>query len=52
MPKRQLSTGNRQLSPVAVDADALDAFKATGPGWQTRINAVLRDAVAHGVVMA
>jgi uncharacterized protein (DUF4415 family) len=48
MPKRQLSTGNRQLSPVAVDA--LDGFKAIGPGWQTRINAVLRDAVAHGVV--
>ena len=33
-----------------VDADVLDAFKATGPGWQTRINAVLRDAVVHGVV--
>jgi hypothetical protein len=31
------------------DADVLDAFKATGPGWQTRINAALRDAVAHGV---
>ena len=54
-------TGNRQLSPVAVkrptlnmrvDADVLDAFKATGPGWQTRINAVLRDAVAHGMVKA
>ena len=47
MLKRQLSTGNRQLSPVAVDA--LDAFKAIGLGWQTRINAVLRDALAHGV---
>ena len=35
---------------MRVDADVLDAFKATGPGWQTRINAVLRDAVAHGVV--
>lgn len=33
---------------MRVDADVLDAFKATGPGWQTRINAVLRDAVAHG----
>lgn len=37
---------------MRVDADVLDAFKATGPGWQTRINAVLRDAVAHGVVKA
>ena len=35
---------------MRVDADVLDAFKATGPGWQTRINALLRDAVAHGVV--
>ena len=32
-----------------LDADVLDAFKATGPGWQTRINAILRDAVAHSV---
>ena len=37
---------------MRVDADVLDAFKATGPGWQTRINAVLRDAVAHGVTKA
>ncbi len=35
---------------MRVDAQVLEAFKATGPGWQTRINAVLRDAVAHGVV--
>jgi uncharacterized protein (DUF4415 family) len=35
---------------MRVDADVLDAFKATGAGWQTRINTVLRDAVAHGVV--
>lgn len=35
---------------MRVDADVLDAFKATGPGWQTRINAALRDAVAHGMV--
>lgn len=35
-----------------IDADILDASKATGPGWQSSINAVLRDAVAHGVVKA
>ena len=34
---------------MRVDAEVLDAFKATGPGWQARINTVLRDAVAHGV---
>jgi uncharacterized protein (DUF4415 family) len=35
---------------MRVDADVLDAFKATGQGWQTRINAVLRDAVVQGAV--
>ena len=37
---------------MRVDPDVLDAFKATGQGWQTRINAVLRNAVAHGDVKA
>jgi len=35
---------------MRVDVDVLDAFKATGPGWQTRVNALLRDAVASGKV--
>jgi len=34
---------------MRVDAEVIDASKATWPGWQTRINAVLRDALAHGV---
>lgn len=33
---------------MRVDADVLQAFKATGPGWQTRINKLLREAVASG----
>lgn len=33
---------------MRVDADVLDACKASGPGWQTRINALLRDAVRRG----
>ena len=28
---------------MRVDAEVLAAFKATGPGWQTRINAALKD---------
>lgn len=53
--KQATTTRGRGRPPVSVklnmrvDADVLDAFKATGPGWQTRINAVLRKAVAHGV---
>jgi uncharacterized protein (DUF4415 family) len=30
----------------------LDLTKATGQGWQTRINAALREAVAHGLTKA
>ena len=34
---------------MRIDPDVLNAFKATGPGWQTRINTALRDAVEHGI---
>jgi len=27
---------------LRLDADLLDWFRAQGPGWQTRMNAVLR----------
>ena len=29
-------------TPIRFDADIVDAFKATGKGWQTRMNAALR----------
>jgi uncharacterized protein (DUF4415 family) len=28
---------------IRLDADILAAFKAQGPGWQTRMNAALRE---------
>jgi uncharacterized protein (DUF4415 family) len=31
---------------LRLDADVLEKFRATGPGWQTRINEALRKAVA------
>ena len=34
---------------MRVDADVLQAFKSTGPGWQTRIHALLRQAVERGL---
>jgi len=49
-PGRPPSAGTRPTLKMRVDADVLAAFKATGPGWQTRINALLRDAVASGEV--
>jgi len=35
---------------IRIDADVMSAFKAAGAGWQTRINAVLREAVQAGRV--
>lgn len=32
------------MTAVPVDWDVVEAFKATGPGWQTRINDILRRA--------
>ena len=29
---------------IRLDKDVVEKFKATGPGWQTRINAALRRA--------
>lgn len=56
---RPYVAGQRGRPPLAqpkaalnmrIDADVLEALKATGPGWQTRINALLRDAVKRGRV--
>ncbi|KAF1048901.1 MAG: hypothetical protein GAK38_01016 [Xylophilus sp.] len=33
---------------MRVDADVLAAIKASGAGWQTRVNDLLRDAVRSG----
>ncbi|WP_295522182.1 BrnA antitoxin family protein [uncultured Pseudacidovorax sp.] len=33
---------------MRVDADVLAAIKATGRGWQTRVNSLLREAVQQG----
>jgi len=35
---------------IRLSQNVLDAFKATGKGWQTRIDAVLREAVEQGRV--
>jgi uncharacterized protein (DUF4415 family) len=32
---------------VRYDADIVAAFRATGPGWQTRMNTALRDWLAR-----
>ena len=33
----------KQTIAIRLDPDVLEAFKATGPGWQTRMNQALRE---------
>jgi uncharacterized protein (DUF4415 family) len=35
----------KRLISMRLDRDVIDEFRATGPGWQGRINEVLRRAV-------
>jgi uncharacterized protein (DUF4415 family) len=38
------------FTAIRLDADLVDAFKSTGKGWQTRINAALRQHItAHPI---
>lgn len=45
-PKQQMA-GAKQIVTIRLDIDMLDWFKAAGPGYQTRINQVLRDHMAE-----
>lgn len=40
---RPPGSGTKQSTTVRFDTDVLAAFKATGRGWQTRMNDALRD---------
>ena len=35
----------KQLVSLRIDRDTIDRFRASGPGWQSRINEVLRKAM-------
>ena len=41
-PKQQ-PPGVKQIVTIRLDVDMLEWFKAAGPGYQTRINQVLRE---------
>lgn len=45
---RPMGSGSKTQVTLRLDTAALEAFKATGTGWQTRINDLLREAVASG----
>ena len=40
---RPAGSGNKEQVAIRFDRDVLAAFRAAGPGWQTRMNAALRD---------
>lgn len=40
---RPAGSGNKEQVAIRFDNDVLAAFRAAGPGWQTRMNAALRD---------
>ena len=42
--QRGRPTGSdKESTTIRIDSDVLAAFRAGGPGWQTRMNAALRD---------
>ena len=40
---RPLASRKKRLVSIRYDVEILDAFQATGPGWQTRMNDALRE---------
>ena len=42
-PGRPAGSGTKEQVAIRLDRDVLAAFRASGAGWQTRMNAALRD---------
>jgi uncharacterized protein (DUF4415 family) len=42
-PGRPQSGNTKKLVSLRLDPDIIERFRATGPGWQSRINTALRD---------
>ncbi len=40
---RPAGSGTKEQVAIRFDRDVLGAFRASGPGWQTRMNDALRD---------
>ena len=45
-PGRPKADSRKQPVSIRLSPEVIEHFKAGGPGWQTRIDAVLRDYVA------
>ena len=44
---RPLGSGKKEQVTLRLDAEILEQFRATGNGWQSRINEALRDWAKH-----
>ena len=44
---RPVGSGSKEQVAIRFDHDVLTAFRADGPGWQTRMNAALREWLAQ-----
>jgi uncharacterized protein (DUF4415 family) len=42
-PGRPQGSGKKEQVTIRIDVEILEQFRATGNGWQTRINDALRD---------
>jgi len=49
-PGRPLQAVTRTMVSLRIDPDVLAALRVSGRGWQTRVNALLREAVKKGRV--
>ena len=49
---KQAATGVKQIVTIRLDVDMLEWFKSAGPGYQTRINQVLREYMEANRVRA
>ena len=54
LPKKPMGrprvTSPKETLTMRVDADVLAALRSMGKGWQTKVNSLLRQAVADGKV--
>jgi uncharacterized protein (DUF4415 family) len=49
-PLGSVQAVTKKSTTIRFDADVLEALKATGPGWQTRVNAAAREWLRLGKV--
>jgi uncharacterized protein (DUF4415 family) len=42
-PAKTAAAGVKQIVTIRLDVDMLEWYKSAGPGYQTRINQILRD---------